>query len=364
MHIEDTHSGALANDTSRSTGDRRQRGPSPWIRIRWAAIGAAVAVSLGAGGIGLVSAGVSSGERAVFVAIEPCRVLDVRPNTQVGLKASPFGPGETVEVEGRGDSGQCTGLPADATALSLNITALNATERTFLTVFAAGGERPDASSLNPSPGAPPTPNAVVAQLSTDGEFAIFNRAGSVDVFVDVNGYYIDHDHDDRYDTSAEVDAKVAAGVAAAAAAGPTDIGVGPFDFSPQEEGSNWTASLGLSHASSATEECIVAPIDARVGQSVTELELSYVTASSPTIQLSVGGTRITPGPVPGGSADLLHSIADETLALTPSTPGELAAATAALTADVVVRDGFRYVATVCTNDSIVVFGAQITLTNP
>ena len=55
-----------------------------------------------------------------------------------------------------------------------------------------GTDRPSASSLNPSPGQPPTPNAVNTQLSSGGEFSIFNRAGSVDVIVDINGYYTDH----------------------------------------------------------------------------------------------------------------------------------------------------------------------------
>lgn len=174
-------------------------------RIRWAAIGAAVAVSLGAGGIGITQAALSSGVRSVFVAITPCRLTDTRPASQVGPKSSPIGPNETYTVTTFGKNGKCTGIPTDATALSLNVTAIGATQSTFLTVWPAGTTRPDASSLNPVPGAGPTPNAVVSDLSADGRLSVFNRQGSVDVIIDVNGYFVGHNHDDRYYTKAQVD---------------------------------------------------------------------------------------------------------------------------------------------------------------
>lgn len=170
------------------------------IRARWAALGAAVAVSIGAGGgIGLVNATVNSGERTVLVPITACRIADTRPASQVGPKASPVGPNETHTVSAHGTNGDCI-LPTDAVALSLNVTALNATSRSFVTIWANGTTRPLASSLNPAPGQPPTPNAVVTELSADGNFDVFNEAGSIDVIIDVNGYYADHGHDDLYYT--------------------------------------------------------------------------------------------------------------------------------------------------------------------
>jgi hypothetical protein len=50
------------------------------IRTRWAAIGAAIAITLGAGGIAAVQASLSSGERAVYVPITPYRLIDTRRN--------------------------------------------------------------------------------------------------------------------------------------------------------------------------------------------------------------------------------------------------------------------------------------------
>ena len=139
----------------------------------------------------------------------------------VGPRTTPLGANDTHTVAAVGNSGECIGIPTTATGLQLNVTAVNATAPTFLTIWAAG-TRPKASSLNPSPQQPPAPNAVTTGLSTSGQFQVYNRAGSVELIVDVVGYYSDHDHDDRYFTQAEVVALVAA--TGGAAAGSTDGG--------------------------------------------------------------------------------------------------------------------------------------------
>ncbi len=173
------------------------------LRTRWAAIGAAVAITLGAGGIGMVSATVNSGNRTVFVPITPCRIMDTRPAFAVGSKILPLGPEETYTVDAHGTHGRCA-LPNDASGLVLNVTATDATLGTFLAIW-GDGDRPDSSALNPSPGQPPTPNAVTTDLTDTGRFKIFNKAGTVNVFVDVVGYYANHNHDDRYYTKAQID---------------------------------------------------------------------------------------------------------------------------------------------------------------
>lgn len=173
------------------------------MRSRWAAIGAAVAVTLGAGSIAVAGATVSTGDRPVLVPITPCRLMDTRAGAAVGPRSTPIGASETYTVTARGDNGNCTGIPADALAVALNVTAVNATAGTFLTIWPAGAPKPLASSLNPAPGAGPAPNAVTTNLSADGKFSIFNNAGTVDVLADVTGYYVAHDHDDRYVTKAD-----------------------------------------------------------------------------------------------------------------------------------------------------------------
>lgn len=166
-------------------------------RSRWAAVGAAVAVTLGAGGIGLVAA-TSPEEATAYVPITPCRLLDTRAGEfNVGPKSTPVGADETYTAEATGDHGECIGIPTDATGLQLNVTALGATDPTFVTVW-GDGDRPNSSNLNPLPGDGPVPNSVTTGLTPAGAINLYNAFGSVDVIVDIAGYYSDHDHDDRY----------------------------------------------------------------------------------------------------------------------------------------------------------------------
>lgn len=170
-------------------------------RSRWAAVGAAVAVSLGAGGIGISQATSDAGDGpvAAFFPIEPCRLADTRPNpATIGTRTTPLGPGETVTFGGWGVVGNCD-LRSGTTALALNVTAVDATRQTNIRFFPAGDAVPVAANLNPTPGAPPVPNKVDVGLNpTTGEFSVFNRVGQVSVIIDVVGYYDDHTHDDRY----------------------------------------------------------------------------------------------------------------------------------------------------------------------
>lgn len=195
------------NITSTSSDDRESRSSARtrigFLRTRWAAIGAAVAVSLGAGGIGLVHATVDSGDRPVLVDINPCRLTDTRADTQVGPRSTPLGAGEQYDVVAHGANGNCN-IPSEAIALSLNVTALNATAPTFVTVFPTDEAQPTTSNLNLLPGQAPTPNAVTTGLDGAGTFSLFNAFGTTDVIVDVNGYYEHHNHDDRYVQQADM----------------------------------------------------------------------------------------------------------------------------------------------------------------
>jgi hypothetical protein len=191
-----------------------KRSPSGSVsRARWAAIGAAVAVSLGVGGVAVTNAIVSTGEKSVFIPITPCRLFDLRPAPdQVGSRGDPLGPGETYTEKVSGANGNCN-IPADATAVAMNVTALGGTADSFLTIWPSGvTPRPVASNLNWVPGAPPTPNKVDVKLSPDGWIDLFNLAGHVSVLADVVGYYADHNHDDRYYTKAEIDAKLSSDI--------------------------------------------------------------------------------------------------------------------------------------------------------
>jgi len=87
-----------------------------------------------------------------------------------------------------GVNGNCA-IPDGATALSMNVVSVNPSGASYLTVFPADEPRPLSSSLNWVGGQAPTPNAVTVAVSEDGRIAFYNNAGTVDLAVDVVGYY-------------------------------------------------------------------------------------------------------------------------------------------------------------------------------
>jgi sugar lactone lactonase YvrE len=158
--------------------------------VRWAAIGAAVAVALGGTTIGVVRA-TTGGTTSALVPITPCRLLDTRPGARVnvGPRATPIGAQETYTLAARGEVGNCL-IPNDATGLVINTTAVSPSAASFITVFPGGDPLPLAASLNTVAGGPPTPNLVTVAVKTPGTISIYNNSGTVDIVGDVVGYYV------------------------------------------------------------------------------------------------------------------------------------------------------------------------------
>jgi hypothetical protein len=125
---------------------------------------------------------------ATFVPITPCRLVDTRPSSQVGTRGTPIGADETHQQQVTGTIGDCT-IPTTATSVSMNVTAVNSTAPSFMTLFPFDAPRPWASNLNYSAGSPPTPNKVDVKLSADGKVGVYNLAGTVDLVADIAGYY-------------------------------------------------------------------------------------------------------------------------------------------------------------------------------
>lgn len=117
---------------------------------------------------------------ATYVPLPPARLLDTRSS---GTK---LGAGATLDL-GVTNVG---GVPASGvSAVVLNVTATNMTgPASFLTVFPAGSPRPVASTLNMTQGAT-VPNLTVARVGAGGRVSIYNNLGTVDVVVDVQGWY-------------------------------------------------------------------------------------------------------------------------------------------------------------------------------
>ncbi|TDT14617.1 hypothetical protein BDK89_0172 [Ilumatobacter fluminis] len=122
-----------------------------------------------------------------LVPSNPARLADTRPGhaTIDGRLAGggAIGAGRTlaVEVADRG------GVPADAVAVWLNVTAVLADAAGHLTVWPCGEERPDpASNVNYTPGGA-FPNAVLAKIGAGGKVCIYTHAAT-HLVVDVNGH--------------------------------------------------------------------------------------------------------------------------------------------------------------------------------
>ena len=184
------------------------------LRTRWAAIGAACAVTLGGGTLGIVQASVSSGDRAVYVPITPVRVLDTRSDVGVATVQDATPALLTVTGSIATTSGQQNVVPTGASSVVINVTAINPTSDGFVSLRPGDATgAPAVSTLNVTVGGT-FPNGATITLPTSGgsagQIQIWYEAyaangGTTDLLIDVVGYYTDHNHDDRYYTKTEVD---------------------------------------------------------------------------------------------------------------------------------------------------------------
>lgn len=132
-----------------------------------------------------------------FTPEPPTRILDTRcsaspppgfcskedlpgANTSIG----PVGPAQSITVQ----VGGVGGVPLTATAVVANVTVAGTVSGGFLTVY-PGGTLPTVSDVNWTGPGEIVPNLVVVKLSSSGTITIYNNSGTVDVLVDVLGWY-------------------------------------------------------------------------------------------------------------------------------------------------------------------------------
>ena len=154
----------------------------PPVLRRWRFVAAVVSVTALAGGGVLLAANNSDPATALaFHTVPTVRVLDTRPLTQVGTRGTPLGLGDTLDLV-------IPGLPDDATAVNLNVTVVDGTEGSFLTVYPTGDARPIASTINwDAAGA--VANTALVDLHDDHSITMYNLKGTVNVVIDLLGYY-------------------------------------------------------------------------------------------------------------------------------------------------------------------------------
>lgn len=125
---------------------------------------------------------------SAFFDLTPCRVLDTR---------NPTGPlgGPALQPAGSPDrafvvTGMC-GIPADATAISVNVTVTNTAGGGYLSLYRGDGVGPGTYSISFAAGQTRANNAIV-QLALDvsGSLKVQNTApGNVDFILDVDGFF-------------------------------------------------------------------------------------------------------------------------------------------------------------------------------
>ena len=120
-----------------------------------------------------------------FHTLTPLRIFDSRPGETDGvvhIAKQRYGGGAIVSIS----VGDVPGVPTDASAVSLNVTATDALGDGFVTVYPCG-ERPLASNLNFRLGQT-VPNAVIAPLGPGSVLCFFANADT-HLIADINGYF-------------------------------------------------------------------------------------------------------------------------------------------------------------------------------
>lgn len=128
-------------------------------------------------------------EGSVFVPVDPARILDTRTfMVPTGHAAgAPLPGGETMQTRVAG----IASIPADATAVVVNLTSTEATSAGgYLTAWPSGTARPLVSTVNMQPGAN-VPNQVTVKVGASGHVNLFTNVGATHVVMDVFGYYRD-----------------------------------------------------------------------------------------------------------------------------------------------------------------------------
>jgi hypothetical protein len=322
------------------TKDRGARGAS--IRTRWAALGAAVAVSIGAGGIWHAEAASSDGvDGSVLTAITPQRLLDTRGASPVGALD---GSGAPLRLQVTGDA-----VPSGASAVVMNVTAVQARASAvggFVTVYPCDVPRPNTSNLNFVDGQT-VPNQVTVALAADGTVC-FHVYGRAHLLADVTGYV----DDGRLraieselsalrtleatlpDTSAEVDLSAyytAENTDAAIARAVADLAIADIDVDTLVDDVELAAALAALNTSLDTaistevDDAVSTAVDAAVGEAVDDavgtavsdvvlpaVETAVASAIDGAVDAALSGRTSSPIGVPAyGRAIATLGVADQ-----------------------------------------------------
>jgi hypothetical protein len=123
----------------------------------------------------------TTGTGSVFHTAGPVRVMDTRSGA--GVRAGVVGPGGMVSLP----VGAFNGVPLNATAVVMNVTAVSPTATGFVTVYPDGRPMPNVSSINDTAGVT-LPNLVVVPV-VNGRVDFYNKFGNVSLLADLTGFF-------------------------------------------------------------------------------------------------------------------------------------------------------------------------------
>jgi hypothetical protein len=117
-----------------------------------------------------------------FHPLPPCRLVDTRETAQ--------GPALAATTDRLVTIASTCGIPANASAVSLNTTVVGATNAGYLTLYPAGTARPLSSTINFGVSQTRANNAIV-KVGASGQISVFGGlpSGTTHVILDVAGYF-------------------------------------------------------------------------------------------------------------------------------------------------------------------------------
>ena len=120
-----------------------------------------------------------------FVSVTPCRVVDTRgPNGPFGGPALQGGAERDFAIP----SGPCAGIPSNAAAYSLNVTAVPQGSLDYLTTWPTGLTQPFISTLNSYDGRIKANAAIVP--AGNGEAISVYATNTTNLLLDIDGYFL------------------------------------------------------------------------------------------------------------------------------------------------------------------------------
>ena len=171
--------------------------------VRGFVAGVLVASVVGVGGLAVVRATSGSSSASSYVPVTPVRVLDTR--SDLGLVEVTDGAAGTLKVTGSIPTATSSGgvvnavvVPAGATAVVLNVTAVNPTSSGYVSLRPGDATGPPTvSTLNVTAGGT-FPNGATITVPTTGAHAgeiqvwyeaEYTTVGSTELLIDIAGYY-------------------------------------------------------------------------------------------------------------------------------------------------------------------------------